>query len=1067
MTFPSSTTETSQAFRDRSSSNIITIPTRSDSEKQQIILWADVLHVFPNAKTVLNGNVAVVFMTDVNFNYLTPLRIRHYPGVVLDVVAGCTEKGVVSVELSTTPQTAKQESQPNNYNPRHDNQKKLGPLTNEIVSTLTTLDQKPEEYTEITVWGPDNNIDQSSFQDIDPAVTKYRPRTGSIPMSPLEYHRYYSSYLHDIMDNQVVQSSSIKDAMVKHFDEIQDTMQKNAALQVQVYQMQQRMEEKQQKMIEMQKLALDRLTIIQNHVQSMLTQPYEVHENPTPRLFIVLPKAIRQRNHLGDLLPNQFKLYFLCECGRHTMTTSSKTHEVHIAKHEGYDLEQPTDFFEKFGSYLLTLMQMFKYGCITSGLIVPSLEKFRNAEEAKTIQWLLEGKNDTIGTLVDETISYLEEHYVNTTDGSDPGTASNSDQLMIPNSADMAQLRSYLGIKDEHRPLGNLFRIITSEGYVKWVCLDHYRENYRESPIRSLKEIVEGNGGTILEEEGRVNIDLATCSEAKHFYEAMIKAQRVQELIITLKWNAHMDDLRKLASAVLKANVTHITIDGVQFKGPTRDVINRGRRYDPIIQLMSNGRIRSLKVKNFQGFYSHISGSSIKLAPNLRVLWIDSKIKTGEKSFVSCLGRILENTPSLTELRLTPSQPIALIELIQKKFNKTIRFEHMNLNNVGKDPEIYMEFTRLASRSSSMPSMSPLTNGRSRKEAGGGRVHSLTLRLGSSNWDDNNHILAIFRSYGWSIKDLELDMPFDDSLTSALCDPISNIDSKLTSFSMNTEGLSKSGLDDLLQVLDRSQTLQCLDLKFDSLHDQTRLDKLKTLLQGQEKILRSLTLTGASPNNWISALATLFPSALCFPKLRSLQIICKGEESLSRASIEWISLIVSSPSQGISSPPSPYPLGYQGSPRLSTHLLAVSAPQSPSRSPRLSLVDPIPGSPRLLAPPVSPRLSSISPLTLPLPEPPRSLKEFVLDGPKIQPEDWAMIIKSFNFNHLEKLGFPGTNFSLTELKFLISCFPEEINGGLVTLKSLDLHQTKLSGESDIADRQNTLDRLQKSIICKL
>jgi len=64
-----------------------------------------------------------------------------------------------------------------------------------------------------------------------------------------------------------------------------------------------------------------------------------------------------------------FRLYFLCECGEHTKATKSNTpHCIHLAKHEGYDIERPSAFFQQYGSYVLTILRMLKYGIAVAGV---------------------------------------------------------------------------------------------------------------------------------------------------------------------------------------------------------------------------------------------------------------------------------------------------------------------------------------------------------------------------------------------------------------------------------------------------------------------------------------------------------------------------------------------------------------------------------------------------------------------------------------------------------------------------------------------------------------------------
>ncbi|KAF9936877.1 hypothetical protein BGZ65_001973 [Modicella reniformis] len=55
----------SQAFRARFSSEIIAIPTRHDTKcGQRVVRWKDIQQCFENAKYIMNGGEAVLFLTD-------------------------------------------------------------------------------------------------------------------------------------------------------------------------------------------------------------------------------------------------------------------------------------------------------------------------------------------------------------------------------------------------------------------------------------------------------------------------------------------------------------------------------------------------------------------------------------------------------------------------------------------------------------------------------------------------------------------------------------------------------------------------------------------------------------------------------------------------------------------------------------------------------------------------------------------------------------------------------------------------------------------------------------------
>ncbi|KAI8346518.1 hypothetical protein B0O80DRAFT_503425 [Mortierella sp. GBAus27b] len=71
---------------------------------------------------------------------------------------------------------------------------------------------------------------------------------------------------------------------------------------------------------------------------------------------------MRHRDRILKPFVQQFRSYILCEYGDHTTSENSNTQfEIHLVKHEGYDLDKPTEFFEKYGPYVLTQMYMDKY----------------------------------------------------------------------------------------------------------------------------------------------------------------------------------------------------------------------------------------------------------------------------------------------------------------------------------------------------------------------------------------------------------------------------------------------------------------------------------------------------------------------------------------------------------------------------------------------------------------------------------------------------------------------------------------------------------------------------------
>ncbi|KAI1320454.1 hypothetical protein EDD11_000839 [Mortierella claussenii] len=573
---------------------IVPLQPRFDKKNDEyIILWREIQRVFPRAKYIMDDVAAVQFMVDDDFEEIKPERIVYQPGVVLKVIVEHHEPLISDASYAG--------------------------------ATITSLESVHEELSVIKTTADMTNKDpgRDALIYADKKLTAMRDT---------------------IMTGQVLTEHSIKSAMQEHFDNQAKEWVRNFSQQERIIQIQEEVARKQE-------LTLDRLAIIQGRVQAIFTQTYELHEYPIPRLFIVLPQASRFRDKFGKPFSHQFRLYFLCECGQHTMPEGSTLqHYIHLAKHEGYELNQPTEFFETYGSYVLTMMQMLKLGIAAAGIIIPPLSQLKLVDGIDAIQMGLDITKNSISPLVDETITFLEDQRTNTDSGIDGASEMfEMDKLEVLEGADLRQLESYLKVQDEARVLGNLYRTLTDDGHVKWVCMDHYRATYKRSAMESIQEVIESNNGTLNEQEGKITVEISTKARARQFYEAITKARRVQELEIAFGWDASLNDLRVFAAAVTKANVVSLAVDGSKFVGPALDLANNGRRYNPIIELMCNGRLRSLTINGFEDFFQHVSNSVTTMTFQIKSLHLTvGDIVTTEDWPI--LKRILVHCPSLTYL---------------------------------------------------------------------------------------------------------------------------------------------------------------------------------------------------------------------------------------------------------------------------------------------------------------------------------------------------------------------------------------------------------------------------------
>ncbi|KAG0264022.1 hypothetical protein BGZ95_003681 [Linnemannia exigua] len=341
------------------------------------------------------------------------------------------------------------------------------------------------------------------------------------------------------------------------FSELQASFDRNHDLQQQLNNMQQCMPQ-------MQQQALDRLTVIQGRIQAILTQTYNLHEYSNPRLFIILPMDTSDGNPV-NLLNNQFKLHFLCECGEHTKALNDDNtnipHHIHIAKHEGYDLQRPAEFFRKYGRYMLTLLEMIKHGSTVAGYFVPALSPIN---VPSTIDMIANSQDTVNPSAIERSIEYLQSLSSNQDAAADNGADSFAGREALELS-DLRHLEVFIKSKDQDRALGNLYRTITEDGHVKWVCIDHHRLAYKKQDQQAFITTVQVNGGHYDPHLDRATVSLESKILAAEFFDVLVKARRVDELVVSFDWEGTMSDLEAFGDTLKGTTISILRLDLQQF----------------------------------------------------------------------------------------------------------------------------------------------------------------------------------------------------------------------------------------------------------------------------------------------------------------------------------------------------------------------------------------------------------------------------------------------------------------------------------------------------------------------
>lgn len=422
-----------------------------------------------------------------------------------------------------------------------------------------------------------------------------------------------------------------------------------------------------------QQEALGRIALIQSKAAAIMTQNHELYEYPIPRLFIVLPEeATTNTEKLDRGIKNQstrtFKVHFLCECGDHTKpvdgqaTNTNLKHEIHIACHKGYDIVRPTEFFEKYSSYILTLLQMLKYGVAIPGVAVQPSDRLQIVDSLKNDAEEIGCDFKDIGKSIDSSIAYIEglAGVQSQPPSSGPYLSANSSALVDAEDlegADFLQLYSFLETKGDKRELGNLYRTVTAEGHNKWVCLDHYRVKNKAKAAQDLRNAMDEIGeeykeasGVYIEATGSVRISLPSRTVARKFYEALSSLRDVQELDIALCWYFSMQDLVELRDAIKSTPIFHVRLDGRNGGSLPPDFLNNGRRFDPVLQMLSGGNIRKFELTGWEGFLGSIN--NIPATLSVRELRIDVRSHEEWSKQISRFVEILQVSPLLTKLNM-------------------------------------------------------------------------------------------------------------------------------------------------------------------------------------------------------------------------------------------------------------------------------------------------------------------------------------------------------------------------------------------------------------------------------
>ncbi|KAG0051211.1 hypothetical protein BGZ83_003996 [Gryganskiella cystojenkinii] len=550
-----------QSFRVLGKDNVEEIPC-FHVDGQYIVYWEDIEQVFPQIRHVKNGRVTITLARDLNRIRIVPHCIKHHPGVVLDVILSSGDHAHIDSSMAT-PSLARVDIRDHTPTDTPTIIPPANPPTNTQTDTPTAATTRSQTNT------PTENpagclINSRAHLHCKGSIIDVLHAHPPLSSSSIGSEASSAVTLTDAVSSLDVAAKTSADSLltesrqtfqstvINRLDGLCDQGAKTQRIAQDIWKLQKQMD--------------DRLILIQSRTEAILNQQLELAEYPIPRLFIVLPEELAKYDP-GNWFRTKFRLHFICECGKHTETSNSKEpHYLHLAKHEGYLIREPTVFFKKYGPFLMLMLELIKFGTSIAGHVVPALASLKVIELVDSVQRTVE----TVTAQIDYSLECIDKQ-LGKAQASYPGDPTDTafhtammhqdlanylSDVQGLEGAELRQLGSFLTTSKEDNLLGNLYRMTTSDGHVKWVCQDHYRAGYQEAHIQRLREVLKLQRGQFDEQLGRITITLKSSFAATEFFNAFNKARGVVELAVDLTNECSRNDLEGLEDALKRSRVS-------------------------------------------------------------------------------------------------------------------------------------------------------------------------------------------------------------------------------------------------------------------------------------------------------------------------------------------------------------------------------------------------------------------------------------------------------------------------------------------------------------------------------
>ena len=392
-------------------------------------------------------------------------------------------------------------------------------------------------------------------------------------------------------------------------------------------------------------------------------------EASMPRVFIVLPNSCPQNDQYG-LSSASFRFFWMCEhsCdhpdGADDQSRYGSSPYLETI-HQGYVLDRPSEFFNKFGVHLLSNLQLFMYSR-RSAAGWSEGSKSASVGYDQGVEFLRRALEMTSKQQVEKCLDWMISHLLSLTIESmmesqlHPQLGAANIRPTHLEQHNLYELRSFLigssGMEE------NLYRSVDEDGQVQWVCFTHYYElhpfffpGYIQSAVEKCGGYNYGSQtttpvGVYSPKVGQVSVQPRSSNEALDLFSSLVAGSGcVPDLVLRLTWDVGLSDMKDIRDAVLCFGVVSLVLTG-----PGLQTASDGHA-ELMVQILEHRRVQSFSLESAQGILKYIHPLMLMDKPfeGLRTLrlTIDS-VLTGAEDVDSGVISVVMNSPNLKSLSI-------------------------------------------------------------------------------------------------------------------------------------------------------------------------------------------------------------------------------------------------------------------------------------------------------------------------------------------------------------------------------------------------------------------------------